>query len=535
MPSNNNLTEFIKLVTEAGLIVPGGSLSLNEAAGNKKTVVADVVRTGTKLIIPAEMSLADAKRSIEAKEQDEENKVNLSETFDVFVWEGAYAMAKTLDVMYGWFQQIKIPGGFFKPDQPPAMISVKIGPDETVQVPWGRFTLPNMPEGDGWLETSYMAREGDIPKFRLNGNLKKKHSEQFHKLCIGIKEQLKTFSLYKGKAITVKFHDEDGHRMDFPEPDFTKINRIERKDLIFSQHIEEAVDANLYTPIQKTELCRKHNIPLKRGVALAGPFGTGKTLIAQRTATLAAEHGWTYIVSPSAKDFPDCVKFAQRYQPAVVFCEDIDKSTSGDRTEEMDQILNTIDGVNSKKTEIILVLTTNEVEEINPAMLRPGRLDAIIHVDRPDAEATTRLITLYAGALLAAGEDLERIGAALAGSTPAVIREVVERSKLTAIHLLKDGADFQLTEKALLIAADTMAMHRKLMDKGKQEPLQGMEVLGNILGHFIGQAVETAISHHPGKVDLLSSLPAHTPEAKIVRVARPNGAATHVTLDSAQA
>ena len=512
-----------------------GGLSLSEADPTKKTVVAEVVRAGTKLIIPSEMSLADAKRSIEAKEQDEENQVRLTEVFDVFVWEGAYALAKTLDDMYGWFQQILKPGGFFEPDQPPALISVKIGPDETVQVPWGRFTLPNMPKGDGWLETGFMAKEGEIPKFRLNGQLKKKHSEQFHKLCAGIRQQLKTFSLYKGKAITVKFYDEDGDRLQFPEPDFTKINRLERKDLIFSRHIEQSVDANLYTPMLKTEMCRKHGIPLKRAVALAGPFGTGKTLIAQRTATLAEETGWTYIFVPSTADFPDCVRFAQRYQPAVVFCEDIDRSTSGDRDEDMDDILNTIDGVNAKQTEIILVLTTNEVEDIHPAMLRPGRLDVIIHVDRPDAEAVERLVRLYAGDLLSKDDSLERIGKALAGSTPAVIREVVERSKLAAIHLLNDGESFQLSEQALLIAADTMAMHRRLMDKGKKEPLQGMEVLGNVLGHFIGEAVEKAMQQEHSAVDLLSSLPAHIPDTKIVRAVRPNGAATHSTLDSAQA
>jgi transitional endoplasmic reticulum ATPase len=528
--------ELTKMIRElAAETLANGGLSLSEADANKKTVVAEVIRTGTKLIIPEGMTLSDAKRSIEAKEQDEENRVKLSETFDVFVWEGAYAMARTLDVMYGWFNQVKIPGGFFEPDQPPALISVKIGPDTTVQIPWGRFTLPNMAKGDGYLETGYYAKPGEIPKFRLNGELKKKHSEQFHKLCAGIREQLKTVSLYKGKAITVKFYDADGDRLPFPEPDFTKINHLGKTDLIFSKHIEQAVDANLYTPMLKTEMCRQHGIPLKRAVALAGPFGTGKTLIAQRTATLAEETGWTFIFVPSTKDFPDCVRFAQRYQPAVVFCEDIDRSTSGERDEDMDDILNTIDGVNAKQTEIILVLTTNEVEDIHPAMLRPGRLDVIIHVDRPDAEAVERLVRLYAGDLLNPTDDLHRIGKALAGSTPAVIREVVERSKLAAIHLLDAGESFQLSEQALLIAADTMEMHRKLMDKGKKEPMQGMEVLGNVLGHFIGEAVENAMKQEPGAVSLLSSLPSHTPEAKIVRAVRPNGVATHsTTLDSAQ-
>ena len=73
----------------------------------------------------------------------------------------------------------------------------------------------------------------------------------------------------------------------------------------------------------------------------------------------------------------------------------------------MDEILNVIDGIESKGTEIITVLTTNNLGNITSAMLRPGRLDAIVSVRAPDAKAAQQLVRLYAGTLLAADDDLQ--------------------------------------------------------------------------------------------------------------------------------
>lgn len=465
--------------------------SLNGAVENKKTVVAEIVRHGSKMILPDGMSLSEAKSVIEAKQVEEETIVELRESLDVFVWEGAYALNRVLDERYGWFEQIVAKAtSFFDEDRPPAMISVAIGPDKTIQIPWGRFRLPNMSKADGWLDTSYDGTPGDIPKFALVAKLKKKHSAQFHDLCSAVRERLSEYSLYRGKTITINFFDEDGDRLKFPEPKFTKVNPLAEGDLIFSKHLDDAIRANLYTPIVKAEECRKHGIPLKRGVGLVGSYGTGKSLVSQRVATLANEHGWTYIYCPRTYDFVDCVKFARRYQPAVVFCEDIDKSTHGERSVQMDDILNTIDGIDAKNTEIILVLTSNTVESINQAMLRPGRMDAVITMEYPDAEAVNRLLRRYMGNLYPEGESLEKISNTLAGSTPAVIREVVERSKLYALAAGGDGVT--INEESLLGAAYAMQSHRKLLEATVPDIRKPVEVFAEVLGKHLENAITEA-------------------------------------------
>ena len=159
---------------------------------------------------------------------------------------------------------------------------------------------------------------------------------------------------------------------------------------------------------------------MKRGVLLGGKYGTGKTLAATVAARLAQDNGITYVYTPRADELGDAIAFAKQYQsPAcVVFCEDIDRQVTGQRTVAMDDILNILDGVDTKTDNIITVLTTNHLDNVNQAMLRPGRLDAIINVETPDAYTAERLVRHYGGEAINAAEDLTEVGAGTGRSDP---------------------------------------------------------------------------------------------------------------------
>jgi len=178
------------------------------------------------------------------------------------------------------------------------------------------------------------------------------------------------------------------------------------------------------------------------------------------------------------------VQFARKFQPSVVFVEDIDRSMQGeDRTEAMDTILNTLDGVDSKKAEVMVVFTSNHADVINRAMIRPGRLDVVIPIEAPDAEAAERLIRVYAGDMIDPSADYKDSGAALAGKSAAVIRETVERAKLYAISQTEAGQTFKLNPDSLITAAKTMERQLDLLTGPK-------EVQKTAADHFVGMIAE---------------------------------------------
>jgi len=98
-------------------------------------------------------------------------------------------------------------------------------------------------------------------------------------------------------------------------------------------------------------------------------------------------------------------------------------------------------------------------------------MDTIVDVKPPDAEAAARLVQMYSRDLLAANTDLGKVGTALAGSIPAVIREIVEKSKIGAIvrqnraALSGHAIELQITTEDLLDSAKTMKQHEALIER----------------------------------------------------------------------
>ena len=232
--------------------------------------------------------------------------------------------------------------------------------------------------------------------------------------------------------------------------------------------------ANIYTLIEQTEACRKNKIPLKHGCLLMGPFGTGKTLCASVTAAKCVRNHWTFIYLKNCKHLAHALRMAQLYAPAVVFTEDIDQAVSGERDDALNEILNTIDGVDTKKAPIITILTTNNPLKIEPAFMRAGRIDTVISFDAPDAKTAIRFIHMYAkdvhgDSLLAADQDLTEAGAAMGGFVPAFIAESVQKAKRFAIH--REGGDImgKLMAEDLVLAGQALRKHTEMVNR-KPDP-----------------------------------------------------------------
>lgn len=466
---------------------------MSEAAKEvaKEYKMCNILVEGDKIILPDGMSHDDAIKWIQRNKEENERVIAINEVVDAFPGDGAYALTKALSELYGWTSLVPIPGFFGS--SPPVMVGIPVNAKgDQVSVPFGRIQIPKV---DGYLQTSINIKDGRWI-FVISGEIRRKHEAEVKRIAVKTREICREHSIYRGKAIRMNFVDADPRNFDFhrDNPVFIDVDKVQEDELILNKKVRDLISTGILTPISHTEQCRKHKIPLKRGILLEGPYGTGKSLTAYLTAKYAEKNGWTFVYLQSAGQLKKALYFAKQYSPAVVFAEDIDRVVTGERSIEMDEILNTIDGVDTKGAEIITILTTNHIDNINPAMLRPGRLDAIISFEKPDADSVALLVRKYGRELIPDDLEFKSVCTKLEGQIPAIIREVVERAKLGAIRRVSEDKATQLVLNAddLNVAADSMLEHVKFMSGRKFDPLntqfgQILSILGSSLGDALGK------------------------------------------------
>lgn len=447
-------------------------------------------RHGTQITLPDEpypMKYEEAINCLNRKITEENEEVEVLELVDAFPFDGAHAFALAMKEIYGWASPTakEVETMFGTKKIKPKSINVEVDFGQYVQVFWGSFAVPNV---DGTLECGMTGKDGR-PVFVIQGNVKKRSQPEVSRLADLTRKIAKEQSIYRGKALRLEC-GENGEVDLRSAPKFLDLSRVNPNELTFSDDTAAQVNTSLFTPIEYTDACREHKIPLKRGVLLEGPFGTGKTLTAFVTALKAKANGWTFIMVDRVTGLDQALKFARQFQPAVVFAEDVDRAISGqERSIEIDDILNTIDGIEAKGSEVITILTSNDVTAINRAMIRPGRLDAIISIQAPDAKAAEKLTRLYARGLIKDGEDLSGAGLELSGQIPAVIREAVERAKLYAIGRSK-GQEITLTSPDIVHAARGMKTHLELLNGKREAPKNVHELMGEHLADLVEHSIK---------------------------------------------
>ncbi len=440
------------------------------------TSKVQVEHSGTKIILPSmptNMSMGDAIEHLKRLKTHGEKVVGINEIIKVFPFDGAVAFMKAMQQRFGWAEPQPTPGFFG--DKPPQTISIDIAPGKTATIFWGRFTIPGVA---GYVECSvYRSEDGEI-FFKIGGETIQSNLQTITELADLTRLIARDNSIYRGKALYMRVKDDGFVDMD-KAPGFIDLSK--RGNLILPDLVDASVRANLFTPVMRTQAVRDAGIPVKRGIILAGPPGTGKTLTAMELAHLCQENGWTFILVPKAKSLADVTKFAARYSPAVVFAEDIDQITNGNRDEAFNDLLNTVDGVNTKNAEVILCFTTNHLGSIERTMVRPGRIDAIIEFPPPDHATIERFLRFYGGKLIAADVDLMKSCDALEGAIPAIVREAVERAKLYALSRGADPFAIQLTDKDILVSVATMKNHVEFFKSKRDDVVSPEEAVGRAL------------------------------------------------------
>jgi transitional endoplasmic reticulum ATPase len=442
--------------------------------------------------LPKGMDLDTAIYWLAKMKEEAERTYNFSYKFkDWYPLDAAWALYKAIAQVYG-FSHVTGTDTFFG-EIPPTMLTIETGLGTKQQVPWGPIEVRGL---SGKL-TPNIAFHNGLPCLVLSAVIKNSERAQADKLMQLTEEMLAKESIYKGKAVQVDFTIFTPDNINFDvlrAPTFID-TRGKANALVLPADIRELVEVNLWTPIEETQACLDNGIPIRRTVLLEGTFGTGKTLTAHVTSRKCEENGWTYLYLKDLKQLPKALYFAKKYAPCVIFAEDVDRVTEGMRDDEMDELLNTIDGVDRKNDKVMLVFTSNNVDAIHPAFMRPGRTDAIITFLPPDPTAVQELINVYGVEesghnIIDPSADLTKVGKLLAGQIPAIIRETVERSKLAAVRFRSKDRNGKLlvTAKHLEIAAAQMLNHAKHLEEPEAEK-PDLVVLGEAFGEVVASGL----------------------------------------------
>lgn len=211
-----------------------------------------------------------------------------------------------------------------------------------------------------------------------------------------------------------------------------------------------------------------------KGVLLVGPPGTGKTLLARATAgeagvpffSISASEFIEMFVGVGASRVRDMFKKAKEAHPSIIFIDEIDAvgRTRGtglggghdEREQTLNQLLSEMDGFDPHE-EVIVMAATNRPDVLDPALLRPGRFDRHIVIDRPGWKERKAILEIHVrGKILADDVDLEIIARGTPGMTGADIENLANEAALVALRNKKDRIymrDFEEARDILLMGS----------------------------------------------------------------------------------
>lgn len=450
------------------------------ASLGRLTVPDDSIQfNGDKLILPSQFAgpggVKEAIQYLYDYEKQQETKFNMSRTFKYRPWDGANAFNNAMLKVFGSAGLGKAIQTMFG-EIPPQLVTIETGLTETVQVPWGDVALPQL---DATFSLSgAMHREyGQI--FQLSAMAPRKYRAHVEAFFQMVEHELKTNSIYKGKAINGAV-----------QPQFVDVFKVDRNKVYYSEETMTQLEANFFTPIRHADTLRSLGVPLKRAILVEGPYGTGKTLAGLLAGQVAVQNGFTWIVCrPGQDNLAEVLQTAQLYAPAVVWYEDIDVVAGSDQADSMSvsKILDMLDSVGNKGTEVIAGFTTNHVESLQKGVMRPGRLDAVIHVGQLDRKGIETLVRVNVPAhLLDRHIDFDTVAEAYTGYLPSFAVEATQRALRYAVART-NGNPKKLVTADFVDAANGLRRQNELMSNAGEGPK--VNQLDAALSGVVGQAL----------------------------------------------
>ena len=277
------------------------------------------------------------------------------------------------------------------------------------------------------------------------------------------------------------------------------------------ESLQEVVDF-LHNPGKYTAIGAK----LPKGALLVGPPGTGKTLLAKAVAgeanvpffSLSGSEFVEMFVGVGASRVRDLFEEAKKNAPCIVFIDEIDaigKSRDSrygggndEREQTLNQLLAEMDGFDTSKGLLILA-ATNRPEVLDPALLRPGRFDRRIIVDRPDLKGRVEILKVHAkDVMLDETVDLEAIALATSGAVGSDLANMINEAAILAV---KNGRR-AVSQKDLQESVEVV-----LVGKEKKDRILSPQERRIVSYHEVGHALVNALQKDAEPVQKITIVP----------------------------
>ena len=276
------------------------------------------------------------------------------------------------------------------------------------------------------------------------------------------------------------------------------------------ESLVEVVDF-LHNPDKYVEIGAK----LPKGALLVGPPGTGKTLLAKAVAgeahvpffSLAGSDFVEMFVGVGASRVRDLFEEAKKNAPCIIFIDEVDAIGRGrdsrlggndEREQTLNQLLAEMDGFDSNKACIVLA-ATNRPEILDQALLRPGRFDRRIIVERPDLKGRVEILKVHSKHVkMDETVDLEALGLATSGAVGADLANMINEAAILAV---KNG------RKAICQKDLFEAMEVVLMGKEKKDRILSTEERKIVSYHEVGHALVSALQKDAEPVQKITIVP----------------------------
>ena len=276
------------------------------------------------------------------------------------------------------------------------------------------------------------------------------------------------------------------------------------------ESLQEVVDF-LHNPEKYSGIGAK----LPKGALLVGPPGTGKTLLAKAVAgeagvpffSLSGSAFVEMYVGVGASRVRDLFKQAQQMAPCIIFIDEIDaigKSRDNqmggndEREQTLNQLLAEMDGFESNKG-LVLLAATNRPEILDPALLRPGRFDRRIIVEKPDLKGRVEVLKVHSKDVkMDETVNLEEIALATSGAVGSDLANMINEAAILAV---KNGRK-AVSQKDLLEAVEVV-----LVGKEKKDRILSQEERKIVSYHEVGHALVTALQKDSEPVQKITIVP----------------------------